>query len=125
MQFRKLLLIGASLGALIYIGTAGAAEAPQSSDSNPAAKPSPNAKPSAKSSADSSKEMTAQLQADSQVETVELRMFQARGQLRETSEGRITNYPWCRHMPLRSATDSRTKRGSPQFVLIRSVIGSC
>ena len=57
MQSRKLLIIGASLGALINIGTAGAAEAPQSSDSNPAAKPS------TKSSADSPKEMTAQLQA--------------------------------------------------------------
>ena len=57
MQSRKLLLLGASLGALINIGTTGAAEAPQSSDSNPAAKPS------AKSSADSPKEMTAQLQA--------------------------------------------------------------
>jgi hypothetical protein len=36
MQSRKLLLIGGSLGALINIGTAGAVEAPQSSDSNPA-----------------------------------------------------------------------------------------
>ena len=63
MQSRKLLVIGASLGALINIGTAGAAEAPQSSDSNPAAKRSHKAKASAKSSADSSKEMTAQLQA--------------------------------------------------------------
>lgn len=59
MQSRKLLLISASLGALINIGTAGAADAPQSSDSNPAAKPSDKAK----SSADSPKEMTAQLQA--------------------------------------------------------------
>jgi hypothetical protein len=63
MQSRQSLLIGASLGALINIGTAGAAEAPHPSDSNPAAKPSHNAKPSAKSSADSPKEMTAQLQA--------------------------------------------------------------
>jgi hypothetical protein len=64
MQSRKLLLVGASLGALINIGMAEAAQAPQSSDSNPAAKPSHKAKPSAKSSADDSpKEMTAQLQA--------------------------------------------------------------
>jgi hypothetical protein len=63
MRSIKLLLIGASLGALINIGTAGAVEAPQSSDSNPATKPSHKAKASAKSSADSSKEMTAQLQA--------------------------------------------------------------
>jgi hypothetical protein len=63
MQSRKSLLLGASLGALINIGTTGAAEAPQSSDSNPAAKPSYKAKPSAKSSADSPKEMSAQLQA--------------------------------------------------------------
>jgi hypothetical protein len=63
VQSRKLLVIGASLGALINIGTAGAAEAPQSSDSNPEAKPSHKTKASAKSSADSSKEMTAQLQA--------------------------------------------------------------
>jgi hypothetical protein len=63
MQFRKLLLIGASLGAPLYIGSAAAAEAPQSSDSNPAAEPSHNAKASAKSSADSPNDVTAQLQA--------------------------------------------------------------
>jgi len=63
MQSGKLLLIGASLGALINIGTVGAAEIPQSSDSNPTAKPPHKAKPSAKSSADSPKEMTAQLRA--------------------------------------------------------------
>ena len=57
------MFIGASLSALINIGTAGAAEAPQSSDSAPVAKPSHKAKASAKSSADLSKEMTAQLQA--------------------------------------------------------------
>src|ERR1700722_7712243 len=60
MQSRKLLLIGASLGALIKIGTAGAAEAPQSPDS--ATEPSHHAKASSKSSVDSSKEMAAQLQ---------------------------------------------------------------
>jgi multidrug efflux pump subunit AcrA (membrane-fusion protein) len=63
MQFGKLLLIGAGLSALINVGTAGAAEALQSLDSNPAVKPSHKAKPSGKSSADSPKEMTAQLQA--------------------------------------------------------------
>jgi len=63
MQSGKLLLVGASLGALINIGTAGAAETPQSSDSNPAAKPSHKAKPSAQSLADYPKAMTAQLQA--------------------------------------------------------------
>jgi hypothetical protein len=57
------MFIGASLSALMNISTAGAVEAPQSSDSNPAAKPSHKAKASAKSSADLSGEMTAQLQA--------------------------------------------------------------
>jgi hypothetical protein len=63
MQFGKLLLVGASLVALISTGTAGAAEPPLSSDSNPTAKPRHKARPSAKSSADSPKEMAAQLQA--------------------------------------------------------------
>jgi hypothetical protein len=63
MQSGKSLIIGASLGALINIGTVGAAEAPQSSDSNSATKPSHKANASAKSLANSSKEMTAQLQA--------------------------------------------------------------
>jgi hypothetical protein len=51
--------MGTSLGALINIGTVGAAEAPQSADSNPAAKASHRAEPSA----DSPKEVSAQLQA--------------------------------------------------------------
>jgi hypothetical protein len=58
MQSKRSLIVGASLGALITMGAAGAADAQQSADATPPVKPH-----KAKAAVNSSKEMAAQLDA--------------------------------------------------------------